>query len=188
MTSTSLRGPGDRDRHADPRGWTGADGDQPDSRLSAGPRGPGLPVQAPRPVRRPCVTRSMRRSWRSPMPRSRAAPCISTRASWISRRARTSSVTRTARRHSSSSPTSVACRSTCPRRWRCFCPNVNSYRRLTRYLSAPINVHWGYDNRTAGLRVPMSDPEARRVENRVGGADANPYIAIAASLACGFLG
>ena len=38
-----------------------------------------------------------------------------------------------------------------------FCANVNSYRRLTRYLSAPINVHWGYDNRTAGLRVPMSD-------------------------------
>jgi glutamine synthetase len=69
-----------------------------------------------------------------------------------------------------------------------FCPNVNSYRRLTPYLSAPINVHWGYDNRTAGLRVPMSDPDARRVENRVGGADSNPYIAIAASLACGYLG
>ena len=65
---------------------------------------------------------------------------------------------------------------------------MNSYRRLTRYLFAPINVQWGYDNRTAGLRVPMSDPEARRVENRVGGADANPYIAIAASLACGYLG
>src|SRR5450432_142800 len=69
-----------------------------------------------------------------------------------------------------------------------FCSNVNSYRRMTRYSSAPINVHWGYDNRTAGLRVPMSGPEARRVENRVGGADANPYLAIAASLACGYLG
>jgi glutamine synthetase len=69
-----------------------------------------------------------------------------------------------------------------------LCANVNSYRRLTRYLSAPINVHWGYDNRTAGLRVPMSDAQARRVENRVGGADANPYIALAASLACGYLG
>ena len=69
-----------------------------------------------------------------------------------------------------------------------FCPNVNSYRRISRYSSAPINVHWGYDNRTAGLRVPMSGPEARRVENRVGGADANPYLAIAASLACGYLG
>jgi glutamine synthetase len=69
-----------------------------------------------------------------------------------------------------------------------FAPNVNSYRRTTPHNSAPINVHWGYDNRTAGLRVPMSVPAARRVENRLGGADANPYLAIAASLACGYLG
>ncbi|HMI36070.1 MAG TPA: glutamine synthetase family protein [Steroidobacteraceae bacterium] len=69
-----------------------------------------------------------------------------------------------------------------------FAPNVNSYRRITRASLAPINVQWGYDNRTAGLRVPVSDPESRRVENRLGGADANPYIAIASSLACGYLG
>jgi glutamine synthetase len=69
-----------------------------------------------------------------------------------------------------------------------FAPNVNSYRRITRASLAPINVQWGYDNRTAGLRVPESDAEARRVENRLGGADANPYIAFAASLACGYLG
>jgi glutamine synthetase len=69
-----------------------------------------------------------------------------------------------------------------------FAPNVNSYRRITRYNMAPINVQWGYDNRTAGLRVPTSGPDARRVENRLGGADANPYLAIAASLACGYLG
>jgi glutamine synthetase len=69
-----------------------------------------------------------------------------------------------------------------------FAPNVNSYRRIARYQLAPVNVQWGYDNRTAGLRVPVSDPAARRVENRLGGADANPYIAIAASLACGYLG
>jgi glutamine synthetase len=69
-----------------------------------------------------------------------------------------------------------------------FAPNVNSYRRITRTQVAPINVHWGYDNRTAGLRVPVSGPDARRVENRIGGADANPYLAIAASLACGYLG
>ena len=69
-----------------------------------------------------------------------------------------------------------------------FAPNVNSYRRVTPYNSAPINVHWGYDNRTAGLRVPMSVPTARRVENRCGGADANPYLSMAASLACGYLG
>ena len=69
-----------------------------------------------------------------------------------------------------------------------FAPNVNSFRRITRHNMAPINTHWGYDNRTAGLRVPMSNAENRRVENRLGGADANPYLAIAASLACGYLG
>ncbi|WP_044564856.1 glutamine synthetase family protein [Azospirillum sp. B4] len=67
-------------------------------------------------------------------------------------------------------------------------PNVNSYRRLVQGSDAPINVHWGRDNRTTGFRVPLSPPEARRVENRVAGADANPYLAIAASLACGYLG
>lgn len=67
-------------------------------------------------------------------------------------------------------------------------PNVNSYRRITRTQLAPINVQWGYDNRTAGLRVPMSDANSRRIENRISGADANPYLAIAASLACGYLG
>ncbi len=67
-------------------------------------------------------------------------------------------------------------------------PNVNSYRRLTPYSDAPINTHWGYDNRTVGLRVPHSEAAARRVENRVAGADANPYLCIAASLACGYLG
>jgi glutamine synthetase len=69
-----------------------------------------------------------------------------------------------------------------------FGPYVNSYRRFTRYLAAPINVQWGYDNRTVGLRVPRSDPENRRIENRIPGADVNPYLAIAASLACGYMG
>ena len=67
-------------------------------------------------------------------------------------------------------------------------PNVNSYRRLIPESDAPINTHWGRDNRTVGLRVPHSDTASRRVENRVAGADANPYLAIAASLACGYLG
>jgi glutamine synthetase len=67
-------------------------------------------------------------------------------------------------------------------------PNVNSYRRLVPGSDAPINVHWGRDNRTVGFRVPVSTPDARRVENRVAGADANPYLALAASLACGWLG
>ncbi len=67
-------------------------------------------------------------------------------------------------------------------------PNVNSYRRLIPFSDAPINTHWGYDNRTVGFRVPHSEPAARRVENRIAGADANPYLALAASLACGYLG
>jgi glutamine synthetase len=69
-----------------------------------------------------------------------------------------------------------------------FAPYVNSYRRLTRYMSAPINVRWGYDNRTCGIRIPNSKPIARRVENRVPGVDVNPYLAIATTLACGYLG
>ena len=67
-------------------------------------------------------------------------------------------------------------------------PYVNSYRRLVRYLSAPVNTHWGHENRTVGFRVPESEPKNRRVENRVPGADANPYLAIASTLACGYLG
>lgn len=67
-------------------------------------------------------------------------------------------------------------------------PNVNSFRRIARYSDAPINVHWGQDNRTVGLRVPNSSPAARRVENRVPGVDCNPYLAMAATLACGYLG
>jgi glutamine synthetase len=67
-------------------------------------------------------------------------------------------------------------------------PNVNSYRRIARFGAAPINVQWGYDNRTVGLRVPHSSPANRRIENRIIGADCNPYLAFAASLAAGYLG
>ncbi|WAC49882.1 glutamine synthetase family protein [Asticcacaulis sp. SL142] len=67
-------------------------------------------------------------------------------------------------------------------------PYVNSYRRLTRGSGAPVNTHWGYDNRTAGLRVPPSDAENRRLENRIPSSDANPYLAIAGVLATGYLG
>jgi len=69
-----------------------------------------------------------------------------------------------------------------------FAPFVNSYRRYVAGSQAPVNLHWGHDNRTTGLRVPLSGPEARRVENRIAGADANPYLAIAASLAAGLAG
>ncbi len=69
-----------------------------------------------------------------------------------------------------------------------FAPFVNSYRRFVRQSQAPINFHWGRDNRSTGLRIPLGGPDARRVENRVAGADANPYLAIAASLAAGLDG
>lgn len=67
-------------------------------------------------------------------------------------------------------------------------PNVNSFRRFLPDTSAPVNVEWGLENRTCGLRVPDSDPQNRRVENRLPGADANVYLAIAGSLLCGYLG
>lgn len=67
-------------------------------------------------------------------------------------------------------------------------PNVNSYRRLVYGEVSPANVHWGYDNRTCGLRVPIDDAENTRVESRYAGSDANPYLAMAANLACGYLG
>lgn len=69
-----------------------------------------------------------------------------------------------------------------------FAPNVNSYRRFSPDIAAPINLHWGYENRTVGIRVPDSSTQARRVENRFPGVDTNPYLAIAVSLACGYLG
>lgn len=69
-----------------------------------------------------------------------------------------------------------------------FAPYVNSYRRLSRFMSAPTNVRWGYDNRSCGIRIPNSNPNNRRIENRVPGVDVNPYLAMAATLACGYLG
>ena len=67
-------------------------------------------------------------------------------------------------------------------------PYVNSYRRIVRHATAPVNVQWGLDNRTVGFRVPESAPADRHIENRVIGADANPYLAVAVTLACGYLG
>jgi glutamine synthetase len=64
-----------------------------------------------------------------------------------------------------------------------FAPSVNSYRRFQPDMFAPVNRHWGINNRSAGMRVPAGPGEARRVEHRVAGADANPYLALAAVLA-----
>ena len=67
-------------------------------------------------------------------------------------------------------------------------PYVNSYRRYVKDHAAPINLEWARDNRTTGIRIPLSDPQARRIENRLAGMDCNPYLGIAASLACCYLG
>ncbi len=64
-----------------------------------------------------------------------------------------------------------------------FAPNVNSYRRFQPDMFAPVNRRWGYNNRSAGMRVPAGSSDARRLEHRVAGADANPYLALAAVIA-----
>lgn len=69
-----------------------------------------------------------------------------------------------------------------------YAPSVNSYRRLAPEISAPINLNWGVDNRTTAFRVPRSAASSTRIENRFPGADVNPYLAIAATLASGLLG
>ncbi|GGO74172.1 glutamine synthetase family protein [Bowmanella pacifica] len=63
-----------------------------------------------------------------------------------------------------------------------LCPNINSYRRMQPNLYVPMYVNWGIDNRTVAVRIPPGEPHSRRVEHRVAGADANPYIAMAAVL------
>ncbi|PCI32845.1 MAG: glutamine synthetase [Alphaproteobacteria bacterium] len=67
-------------------------------------------------------------------------------------------------------------------------PYVNSYLRIGSGMSSPANLHWGVENRSVGLRVPAGGRASRRVENRIAGADVNPYLAIAASLLAGYLG
>lgn len=69
-----------------------------------------------------------------------------------------------------------------------FAPYANSYMRVCDNDEAPVNTHWGKENRSVGFRVPESDRQSRRVENRIAGADVNPYLAFAATLAAGYLG
>lgn len=64
-----------------------------------------------------------------------------------------------------------------------FAPNANSYRRFRRNSYAPVRAGWGLNNRTVPLRVPAGPAASRHVEHRVAGADANPYLAVAAVLA-----
>ena len=64
-----------------------------------------------------------------------------------------------------------------------FAPNANSYRRFRANSYAPVAPTWGVNNRTVSLRVPAGPPGGRHIEHRVAGADANPYLALAALLA-----
>ena len=69
----------------------------------------------------------------------------------------------------------------------CFAPYVNSYRRYVPGSWAPTAVVWGEDNRTCGFRT-VGEGASRRVECRIPGADVNPYLALAASIAGGLWG
>jgi glutamine synthetase len=62
-------------------------------------------------------------------------------------------------------------------------PNLNSYRRYRPGSLVPMGTTWGYNNRSVAFRVPTGAPKARRIEHRIAGADANPYLAVAAILA-----
>ncbi len=69
-----------------------------------------------------------------------------------------------------------------------FAPTLNSYKRLVEGAWAPTTLTWGIDNRTVALRVLNGSASSSRVETRVIGADVNPYLAMAASLAAGLYG
>jgi glutamine synthetase len=68
-----------------------------------------------------------------------------------------------------------------------FAPNINSYKRYAAGSFAPTTVAWGHDNRTCALRVVGHGP-SRRFENRIGGGDLNPYLALSAIIASGLHG
>ncbi|RVV98682.1 glutamine synthetase [Mesobaculum littorinae] len=69
-----------------------------------------------------------------------------------------------------------------------FAPHSNSYDRLVPDAHAPTAIAWGYENRTAAVRIPAGAPQARRVEHRVAGGDVNPYLMLAAILGAALTG
>ena len=69
-----------------------------------------------------------------------------------------------------------------------FAPHGNSYDRLVPGSHAPTGICWGYDNRTAAIRIPRGAPAAKRVEHRVAGGDVNPYLFLAAVLGSALIG
>lgn len=69
-----------------------------------------------------------------------------------------------------------------------FAPHENSYRRLMPGTHAPTKAAWGYENRTAAIRIPGGSHKARRIEHRVAGADANPYLVLTSILGGALIG
>jgi len=63
-----------------------------------------------------------------------------------------------------------------------LCPNANSFRRFQPNIYVAMAPTWGVDNRTVAIRIPTSSADAKRLEHRVAGADANPYLVVAALL------
>jgi len=64
-----------------------------------------------------------------------------------------------------------------------FAPNFSAYRRLTPHNFVPVNAHWGHNNRSVALRIPLGDDASKRIEHRAASADASPHIVLAAVLA-----
>lgn len=64
-----------------------------------------------------------------------------------------------------------------------FAPHLNSWRRLQRGVHGPLAPTWGYENRYVAMRIPNGEGAARRIEHRIAGADANPYLSLAVILA-----
>ena len=69
-----------------------------------------------------------------------------------------------------------------------FAPHQNSFRRIRPKSHAPTAVGWGYENRTAAVRIPGGNHKARRIEHRVAGGDTNPYLILSAILGAALLG
>ena len=119
---------------------------------------------------------------------SRAAPCTFTRACWTRKRGAIFSVDENGKPSRCSCRISRGLQRYLPMAMPFFAPNVNSYRRIARTRlrrSTPIGAR---TTAPRGLRVPDSRSAGTRVENRVPGADANSYLALAVSLVCGYLG
>ena len=69
-----------------------------------------------------------------------------------------------------------------------FAPHLNSYRRMVPGVFVPIEAHWAFDNRGSALRLPEVTGPGARIEHRVAGSDANPYLVTAAVLAAALAG